>query len=247
MWKSSCAALIFLFVSMNISVADDAVIGLELEYRLRTDGTAHYNSMWNRLEELGLSRAIEIKPFKRAFRDFSEENSSCLFPTSISSLTTTFPQFKDQNLIASIPTDYASMQVLSKNGAPLITELSQLNGKRVALWNGLDPKIFLAGLDVEIEATVDEGVRLRMLNNDRVDAILGFMPDTLIAADALGYDYPAHEGAFTYFKGNGVSVVCFDSESNRAFIASFNKHLSQLKTNGELRDLLGPHVVIFDK
>lgn len=234
----------FLLVFSFASSAQQSVIGLELEYRLRQDGSAHYNKMWQRLQQLGANRGLEVLPLKRAFRDFSPQGTSCLFPTTISSLTTTFPQFKQADLITTESVDYVLLKVMTRPGEPVIKDLAQLNGKRVALWNGLDPAIFLKDLDVTVETTTDEAVRLKMLNSRRVDAILGFLPDTLLAADALGMEHPNHAGAYQYFTTNRVSMVCFDSPENRQYVEQFNKALLILKQTGELKRILGPHVTL---
>jgi len=223
--------------------AKNAVIGLDLEYRLRQDGTGHYNQMWGRLNELGLSKPLAVSPLKRAFRDFSAAKQSCLFPTTIESLKGSFPQFKDANLISSKGVDYVVLRVMTKKGTPIITDMNQLNGKRVAIWNGLDPNIYLKGVNASVETTTDEAVRLKMLYNDRVDAVLGFIPDTFLAADALGIEPPEYDDNLNFFSDHTVALVCFDSPENRKTIQSFDKHLSTLKNNGELKTILGPHVI----
>ncbi|WP_196160342.1 hypothetical protein [Reinekea sp. G2M2-21] len=244
MMKSSWFVFLLTVWWASYSVANEPVLGLELEYRLRIDNSAHYNHLWQRLESMGLSRSLSVVPLKRAFRDFSKEKDSCIFPTSITALTTSFPEYSTDELIASTPVDYVSLKVFTRPDEEVVSDLRQLNGKRVAIWNGLDPDIFLNGLDVEVESTVDEGVRLKMLYSGRVDAILGFVPDTLIASDFLGIERPNAEGAFTYFAGNGISMVCFDSESNRAFVAQFNQLINLLREKGELRRVLGPYVTL---
>ena len=231
---------IFCFFT-TLPQATEAVIGLDLEYRLRQDGTAHYNQMWDKLMQLGLSKPLTVSPLKRAFRDFSATNQSCLFPTTIESLKGSFPQFKNANLITSEGVDYVVLRVMTKSGTQVITDLSQLNGKKVAIWNGLDPKIYLKGVNAKIETTTDEAVRLKMLYNDRVDAVLGFIPDTFLAADALGIEPPEYDDNLDFFSDHTVALVCFDSPANRKLIQSFDRHLRTIKDNGELKQILGPH------
>lgn len=234
-------SVVLLLSFFSISSFAHHVIGLELPNRLQSDGQAHYNVMWNRILELGFSHNIEVLPLKRAFRDFSELQDSCLFPTTVESLTTSFPQFKGKRFISSDEVDYVHLKVMTRPGEPVISDLSELNGKKVALWNGLDPKIFLAGLDVETETTISEEVRIKMLNSHRVDAILGFIPDTLIAADKMQVTPPEHEGGYVFFDNQAVTMVCFESDNNRKLLEQFNHVLAQLKSSGELQTILGPH------
>jgi len=222
------------------SVANE-VIGLELGNRLQSDGQGQYNQLWNKLTSLGVSKKLLVFPLKRALRNYKPTGNSCIFPSKINSLIKIFPQFNNSDFIASNGVDYVRIKVMTRPGEPVVKELSQLRGKRVAIWNGLDPKAFLPGLDVRIETTLNEEVRLKMLYGNRVDAIIGFIPDALIAADKLGIKVPSHEGAYTYFADSPITLVCYNTEENRKFINKFNTLIKQLKLSGELREILGPH------
>lgn len=243
--KLFCVALMLSLFSLSVTAHH--VIGLDLPNRLQTDGDGHYNAMWKRMVELGFSHQLDVLPLKRAFRNFSEHEDSCLFPTTVESLTTSFPQFKGKKFISSNEVDYVHLKVMTRPGEPIISDLSSLNGKKVALWNGLDPNIFLAGLDVKAETTTSEEVRIRMLNSHRVDAILGFIPDTLIAAEKMQVTAPAHEGGYVFFDNQAVTMVCFESDKNRQLLNDFNQILSQIKSSGELQKILGPHARVHKK
>lgn len=228
----------------HFSSHSEEVIGLELQYRLRKDNTAHYNKMWEKLVDMGLSRDISVLPLKRAFRDYSADGNSCLFPTSMQSLKASFPQFANADLIETKSVDYVTLTILTLPDQPKITETAQLDGKRIAMWNGLDPKLFFADVNVHVETTNDDATQLKMLNNKRVDAVVGFIPDIFLAADSIQSPYPKYEGNLRFFDRNQVSMVCFNKPENKAFITEFNQLITQLKDSGELQKILGPHAVV---
>lgn len=240
MTKSSLALIGWLVGTASYSLAQPNVVGIELQYRLRQDGTAHYNQLWQRLANQGLEFNLTILSLKRALRDFSPDQGDCLFPTSLRSLTTTFPELASAPLFESDTVDYGALRIMTRHGEAPITSLAELDGKAIALWNGLDPSIFLQGVNARIHPTTDEDVRLNMLYAGRVDAILGFLPDTLIAADQLNFPIPTYKHSYDYFHDNLINMVCTDTPENRKFVEEFNAKLATLRSTGELRDILGP-------
>lgn len=219
------------------------IYGHALNYRLQENGKQQYNKLFNKLAGMGLDFTLTVRPLTRVMRKFGE-GSGCFFPTSLNAIKKSAPQYASVPLVASAPVDQISLRVFTRAGAAKITQLEQLNDKRVALWAGLDPEIFLAGLNPIVEITPSEEVRVRMLEAGRIDAILGFTPDVLLAADALSVSPPQYDENLALFRDEGASVVCHDSPATRAFVQQFDKHLAALKHSGELRAILGPYVEI---
>ena len=219
------------------------IYGHALNYRLQERGREQYNKLFNKLADRGLAFELVVRPLTRVMRKFTE-GSGCFFPTSINAIKMAVPHYSSGPLVSSMPVDQISLRVFTRAGAPKVTALEQLNGRRVALWNGLDPEIFLKGITPLVETTPSEEVRARMLEAGRIDAILGFTPDVLLAADALSLAPPEYDEALALFRDEGASIVCHDSEETREFIRQFNTHLAALKNSGELRSILGPHVAI---
>lgn len=217
------------------------VFGYSLEYRLKEKGESQYNKLLMALSKRGLSFELTIQPMTRIIRDL-ESHNQCVFPTSVNSITTFIPAYEALSLIASKPVDYISMRVFSRPGEPVIKELSQLRGKTIAVWSGMDVEVFLSGMNVEVETTPSELIRAKMLDKGRIDAILGFIPDVVLAAEQLDLPTPQYEESLALFRGEGASMVCHDTPANRNFIDQFNREISALKASGELRKILGPHV-----
>ncbi|NIB39117.1 transporter substrate-binding domain-containing protein [Pseudomaricurvus alkylphenolicus] len=216
------------------------IFGYELEFRLVKEGNTQYNLLFSSLRERGLTFELAVMPFTRILRDV-QSHQHCIFPASLNAIKTAKPVYRDLALIASDPVDHISLRVFTRRDSPKISDLSELNGKRIALWGGLSEDIFLGDIDAKIETTPDELIRLRMLDKGRIDAILGFTPDVSLAAEKLGIRPPHYDETLALFHDEGASVVCHDTPPNRQFLDQFNQILSELKTSGELRQILGEH------
>ncbi|TQV84664.1 transporter substrate-binding domain-containing protein [Exilibacterium tricleocarpae] len=219
------------------------IYGHALNYRLQERGEEQYNKLFHQLAAMGLEFELVVRPLTRVMRRFAE-GSGCFFPTSMNAIKMAVPHLASMPLVASAPVDQISLRVFTRAGAGKITDLQQLNGRRVALWNGLDPEIFLQGLTVKVETTPSEEVRVRMLEAGRIDAILGFTPDVLLAADALALAPPHYDESLALFRDEGASLICHESPVTRRFVAQFDQYLERLKKSGELRNILGPHVEV---
>ncbi len=221
------------------------IYGYILEYRLKEGGTDQYNKLFDTLKKEGLEFNLEIKPFKRVMRKFiSEQETACIFPTSKNAIAKSVPELEDLPIIVSDPVDQISLRVFTRANSPKVSNIAELKNKKVALWNGLNPKLFLEGTNTIIETTPNELVRVRMLNAKRIYAILGFTPDVILAAQQLNLPAPHFDENLALFRDEGASLVCKESPQNVELIKNFNITLKKLKHNGELRRMLGPHIDI---
>ncbi len=237
--------LLFLISFCAALYADERQIyAYTLDYRLDEAGTGHYNILLENMQKEGLHFNLLARPLKRAIRYFEEDFNSCIFPTSINALKTTFPDLPTDKMIASTPIDRVSLRIFTLPDKPIIQKLQDLEGKKVALWNGLDPGIFLKDINVDVENTPNEEVRVRMLNANRIDAILGFVPDVYLASEKLGLKPPHASKEISLFNDEGASLVCFNTSDNQLFISEFNSILDELKKSGKLREILGPYANI---
>ncbi len=210
-------------------------------------GTTQYNKLFSTLKDEGLEFDLKISPFKRIMRDFETgELPICGFPTSKNAIAKSAPNINNLPILISDGVDQISLRIFTRPDSPKIKNIEELNGKRIALWNGLDPNLLLKGIDVVIETTPDELVRVKMLDAGRIDVILGFTPDVILAAQQLNLPAPHFEEKLALFRDEGASLVCRDSPENRVLIHNFNTLLQELKQSGKLQQILGPHVEIAD-
>ncbi len=240
------ASLIFSLVSV-IACAENRpvqVYAIALAYRLDEAGTKHYNKLLDEFAEKGLRFNVLVRPLKRSILYLKADARSCLFPTTINAVIANTKLTEHANLVMSDPIDQVSLRVLTDESKPVITRLDQLNGKRIAILNGLSPETLLAGISANIEKTSDESIRVKMLNAGRLDAIVSFTPDVLLAAEDLGLPVPHFHEELALLRNEGASMVCHDTPENRVFLKEFNRILQELKSSGELRKVLGKYAVL---
>lgn len=228
-------------VEGEVSYQPVKVYGYDLEYRLREGGKAQYNLLFKRMRAKGLQIELKIMPLPRANREFFENTNSCIFPSNAALLKRQEPTIADVNFLTSLHVDLVHLRVLTKQGSPVLENLEQLNGKRIAYMTGLNLDIFLPGLTAYYETTSSEGLRLKMLNANRLDAVLGFTPDILLAAEKLDLPLPAYDKTLSVFS-ELANMVCHTGDDNKKFIAHFNNLLKEMRASGELRKIFGPHV-----
>ncbi len=217
--------------------------GVSLELRLQEGGKTQYNELLHEMRKAGLKFDLSIAPLSRIIRD-AGDHKGCFFPTSIAGLKYTAPQHKEFSLIESEPVDYISLRVFTRSDEEKVTSVSELSGKKVALWLGYDPDTFLKGVDAIVEETPTEKVRVKMLAAGRIDAVIGFTPDVMLAAERLNLPIPHYDESLALFRDVNASAVCHDTEKNHAFIKRFNDILAHFKESGKLRKILGSHAKI---
>lgn len=220
------------------------IYAIELVYRLSGNGASQYNALLNAFNSGGMEFETVVRPLSRSQLNFERDNKSCIFPATINALLANNKTFSEANLLSSTPIDRVSVRILTQPDTPPVTKLDELTGKTIAVINGLNPNLLFQGLDVTVEYSANEETRVKMLNAKRIDAALGFVPDIMLAAEALNMPLPKYDPNLSFVSGEGVAVICHDSKDARSFISNANEIIDKLKRNGELRQILGPHADI---
>lgn len=222
------------------------VYAYQLDYRLEASGAGDYQQLLKVLQRQGLDFSLTVLPVRRAVRALDDDIQGCIFPASINATLTSLPHIDSSRLIASTALDRISLRVFTRTDSLVISDLSQLANKHVALWDGLNVEALLGDVNMTIEPTTTESIRVRMLHAERLDAIVGFMPDVLLASEALGLPLPHFHPDLALFKDEGAGFVCIDTPANRTWVEQVNALLRALKDSGELRQILSPHADIID-
>ncbi|WP_409526496.1 hypothetical protein [Nitrincola sp. MINF-07-Sa-05] len=243
-----CTALTYLLFWFScVAFAEPLkVYGYDLDYRLQPSGEGHYHAFIQALQARGVAIDLTVVSLVRALRAMEEEPAACNFPATINAVIRSYPQFANIPLLTGDPVDAISLRVLTRPEDPVITDMQQLAGQRVALWNGLDPDAFLGNVDAVVEQTPNESVRVRMLDARRLDVIIGFVPDVLVVADALNLPPPHFAEELALYRDEGASIVCRVTPENEQALSHFNEVLAEMKRSGELRDILGPFADIVE-
>jgi len=214
-----------------------------MENRFSANTTEPFNTLWHKMYNRGLAFELIVIPSQRLLRSFLHNSLSCSFPVSLSIIKHNIDK-ESIKLITAEPVSYPGMQVFTQAPNNQYTNLSNLDNKHIAGSFGFDPLIVLNNSKVASFTRVENNeTLLKILYKQRVDAILTFTPDIFIAANKENLPTPYATGIWV-LKPRGISLVCHDTAANRQLIKKFNQQLRQMKKSGELRDILGPYVLL---
>lgn len=231
---------LMLLSALAISAEKKSILTLTLDYRLTENGTSQYNLLLNELAEQGFEADFQFLPINRVWRTLAEDRTACTFPASAQSVELAVEGTSVADLIQSEIIDHVSYRVVVKPGNQKIISADDLVGKNIAAWNGMPNEQLVGVPGVNFIETNTEETRVKMLFNDRVDAMVGFIPDLHLVAERLGFEQPNSKDVLILWGGrNGTRLVCYDTPENRATINSFNAALAKVKASGRLREILG--------
>ena len=220
------------------------IYAMDLEYRLNESGTGGYNRLLDMIHQQGVRFHLSILPLKRWQNRTKADSQGCFFPTTIGALNKYNAARPGSSLIASHPVDKVNLRVFSAPNKPLIDDVEQLKGLRVAAWKSEGAAPYLSELKISVDESHDETSQLQLLYADRIDAVIGFTPDIHIAADTLELPKPRYADKLTLLRDEGATMVCYDTPENRRFVAEFNDKLGRLKQTGQLSVLLGQYASV---
>lgn len=225
-------------------MAESRIYALELVNRLSIDGSLHYNHLWYEIEKNGVPKFEAVLPFKRQLLEFHHNPDSCLFPGAISVLKQGMIS-EDTPLIEGVGIDYVGLTVLTTSSNKPISKIEELHGKRVGIWNGLKLDHLNQHFDkMTLSLAKDEDQLIRLLNANRVDAILAFFPDILLTAERLKLKLPIYDKDFWILPKAPATLVCHDTKRNREIILRYNNAINHMRENKQLNKILGPLVEI---
>lgn len=219
----------------------DAVViaGFPKEGRLEQDGTGHYADMVQAfLAESDEPASFVIMPFKRVTRTFLDGGSICVVPAAFERWRHFVPSLTREDILESEPIDYVTAHIVTRAGEPTISDIRQLQGKRVSHWVGVPVDAFLT--DVDTIAAESEESNIRLLMSGRVDAIFSWSPDASILYDRMGLGTPNFAPDEPVF-GSATHLVCRKTPATELLSRDVNQTILRMRADGRLKDLLGRH------
>jgi hypothetical protein len=182
---------------------------------------------------------IQISPLSRSEKDWLSGQRACSYPSNIRAVERFDPEAK---LIASIPLDVVSVRAYMPPGAPEITSLADLEQKQVAFVRGSVAETLLEPVNVDPMTVASDEQLIGMLRRGRLDAFLGYHPDTAIALDEYGGAEFLQASSFSPPKMRfPVGVVCYHFDGVEPLIRRINQNTCNLHRTGRIREILGPH------
>lgn len=231
---------LFFSVAPSLCAAEDSVHVMATDWglTLKSDGTGFYNDLAKLVLPTSLgSIDYEILPYKRAKRAFLAKQADCLYPNSLGYLVSTGTIKKPDQFVGSRSVVAAQSRIFSPHGTHPPARLEDLKGLTVAFALGSDAPKLLKGSGANFVAVSDEVGKARMLLEGRTDLLVAVLPDAKFVFDSLGTGLPPFDPRFS-IDSTEIGLVCYRSETNEAFIESFNSHLEELIKDGRLQAFL---------
>lgn len=220
------------------------VVGFPKEGRLEGDGTGPYANLVRKvMKEAGYSNQLITVPVLRAMRFFETEGEVCLVPTSKLAVSSQFPTIGPERLVESRPIDYITGHLVTRAGTAPITDPSELQGKVLGAWVGVNVKVFFPNSDFTLLKTESEASAIRMLQSGRVDVIWSWIPDVFILYDAMGLGEPVLAKDKPIF-GSSAHFTCHNTPQTRDFMSKIDIVIDRMRLDGRLKKILGKHARI---
>lgn len=217
------------------------ILGFPKEGRMEEDGTGHYADLVRAiLFEAGYVDQLVTVPVNRAMRLFETDPNLCSVPVAKPSILLHHTGLRATDLVQSAPIDYVSGHIITRAGTKPITSPSELEGKVVGSWAGVDIRYFLPEVSFTLLRTESEISTIRMLQTKRVEAIWGWIPDVYILSERMGIEGLVFDPE-SEMLGSSTHFVCRRSPEAELFIQRISEVINTMRADGRLKKILGKH------
>ncbi|WKE64575.1 transporter substrate-binding domain-containing protein [Gallaecimonas kandeliae] len=204
---------------------------------IKEDGTGPYQQILHEAaERAGLHLDERVYPLPRALNEFSHGRALAIYGMT----EALAPLLGEDKILTTYPLGVYKLYIFTRKGEAPISSLAQLKGKRVGGLLGYE-RYYRSLLDkaVQIDFMADESAQLRKLENGRVAAVLGFMPDWIPYLGKLAWDpgFPVMTG-YDY-------LTVWNTPRGKAFVDAISPALQQMHRDGTLKRLLGKRFMSF--
>ena len=176
----------------------------------------------------------QLAPPKRARLEFERSRQGCFSPANKAEYPT------EDEIITSIPFNLVKILALTRQDSPVVLSDQGLANKRIGVVRGLrlDQLDEVPGIHLEQGRTNLQ--LLDLLLKNRVDVVVDYAPDILLALQARpGATEQLHYSTgYRLFEAENA-VLCFRSPETQAFLKKLNQSITAMKENGQLREILG--------
>ena len=186
------------------------------------------------LRDSGQQYDYRVYPFRRAVRIFFEREADCIWALD-SKLLREFGG-KDSDLTDSEVLFVSKQYIFMASGVPAISDIAELAGKKLGILNGSNLPDLLGGLSVDFVHVADQDTKVRMLVNNRLDAIGGWVPEILVAFRNQGAAPTSFNPAIVLASSN-VGIVCHTSPRTLSFLNAANPSIKGFAKSNRLQEL----------
>lgn len=176
------------------------------------------------LERADVAYELRVYPLRRTFRAFFRGDADCVWGLDSRMLR----QFNEDQrpLLDSEPLFTSTQHVFMAPDTPALGSLSDLAGKRVGLQYHSNLRTALEQVSAEIVTVTDNDTKVRILVNRRVEAVVGWIPDLLVAFRNVGAD-PVWINPVLKVTEADVGIACHESDTTRKFLEKANAAITE--------------------
>lgn len=207
--------LLSLCVAPALARAQVTVIGIEIEGLHQADKGGDYDKNVGNVKDA----VITVLPAARAFAEFAKCSDCCISPANKNPV---FYDFNTDAYTASKPQNVAKVYIFAPAGAPAVSSLDAIKGKKVGLRAGLP---YGKRIDGSNGFTKDQSpsaeASIKKLQLGRVDFLLEWTPDMDFAFQKLNMKPLPHVDGQPV-EVHEDSVLCKASPKTKAFLEKLN-------------------------
>ena len=197
------------------SASSEAVIAaISIDGLHQKNGNGDYDKIVK-----GLGKVRVLTP-TAAEKLFVKGDADCISPANADSnfYTYSFPVITSNSMFQ------AKIYAYTPVGTPVLSNLSDLSGKKVGIRSGMPYGNEIDSSGLEFVKARDIETNIKRLKQGKIDAFIAYWPDSDAAFDNAGIS------SLTHAKDSPLAVhddqvVCRDSESGRAVIEAVNSKL----------------------
>ncbi len=186
------------------------------------------------LTSLEQPHELTALPLKRSLADFASEDFDCIW--SLDKNLLRHSGVDVTGLIESEIVFEATQHVFLAPGLPVISSLDDLRETRVGIGSGSNYEKHLKNISAKVVLLSDQDSKLRMLENDRIDAFIGWLPSLLIMDTNSSLKSNLLDNNLR-LSSTGAAFVCHDTMTNAAFINRINPAIRAYRTSDQFTAL----------
>lgn len=189
-------------------------------------------------DRIGNDVKIRVYPIKRAVISLSRSIAFCLFPTS--NLMLLEHNLDPNKYIFSRPVNRARQFIFTTKNAPKINSLDDLDGKILGYRLGwhIAEKLREKSSFTMLPAQSDLHL-YNLAHQDRIDAILGWVPDFNLLYEAERLPPLTHNPSLI-IEEVAEHIACHNKPMAKQFIQKIDLAIEDMEKTGELKKILGP-------
>ncbi len=216
--KRLLASLLVCF--STTAFAQTTIYAIDIPGLHEKGGQGIYDKIINKALVAPGKASLQVLPPARVEKNFANCNNCCWSPAN---LNTEFYDF-GSDVVETEAMGVAKIYIFSAPGKPAYASLDELQGKRVGIRNGMPYGKSFDAANLDAQSTSVISANISKLENDRIDAMVAYVPDAYDAFESLG------KAPFPHDKDKPVAVhpdamVCRGAPAD--LVETFNTYLTK--------------------